>query len=62
MTVAISVQTVKDEQVKLQEAYNTSRLRWDKANADMMAKKIKLCAFRDKYGRVIAMMEADKED
>ncbi len=62
MTAAVSVKTVKAEQVKLQEAYDVSRVRWNKAHADLRVKKIELCKFRDKYGRVIAMMEADKED
>lgn len=61
MTKAISVKTIKAEQDVLQKAYDKSRLVWDKASLDLKSKKIKLCTFRDKYGRVIAMMEADTQ-
>ena len=62
MTNALSVKTIKAKQDALQKSYNKSRLVWDKAAEDLKAKKEELCKFKDKYGRVIAMMEADKED
>ena len=59
MTNAISVKALKAKQDVLQKAYDKSRVTWDKANLDLRSKKTDLCTFRDKYGRVIAMMEAD---
>lgn len=62
MTAAVSVKSVKAKQDVLQKAYNKARLVWDKASGELRDKKIELCTFNDKYGRVIAMMEEDSKN
>lgn len=60
MTTAVSVKSVKAKQVALHKEYEKARAVYDVAIAGLKEKKLALCTFNDKYGRVIAMMEADK--
>lgn len=62
MTKAVSVKSVKADQVVLQEKYEEVRLIFYDAQADLKAAKDELCTFNNKYGRVIAMMEYDQKE
>ncbi len=62
MTAAVSVKSIKKAQAKLQLAYNDAQKKFYAAQEVAREASDKLCKFNDKYGRVIAMMDADKED
>jgi len=62
MTAAVSVKQVATQQAKLQKAFEKQRTVFMAEKDKFMDAKLALCKFNDKYGRVIAMMEADKEE
>jgi hypothetical protein len=59
MTDALSIDTIKARQDVLQEEYSVASQAFYDAKGKLHEKKAALCAFNDKYGRVIAMMEED---
>ncbi len=59
MTDAVSIKTIKARQDALQEEYSVAAQAFYDAKGKLAEKKIALCSFNDKYGRVIAMMEED---
>ena len=59
MTDAVSVESIIAEQVELQEEYNQAQTAMQDAKGKYDEKKLALCTFNDKYGRVIAMMKED---
>ena len=59
MTDAVSIKTIKARQDVLQEEYSVASQAFYDAQGKLHEKKIALCSFNDKYGRVSAMREED---